>query len=45
MPALARAATADPIHRRHCVLLWMPGGPSQMDTFDLKPEHKNGGPI
>ena len=23
----------------------MPGGPSQTDTFDLKPEHKNGGPI
>ena len=23
----------------------MPGGPSQTDTFDLKPEHKNGGPF
>ena len=21
----------------------MPGGPSQLDTFDLKPEHANGG--
>ena len=23
----------------------MAGGPSQMDTFDLKPGHKNGGPF
>lgn len=29
--------------QRHCVLLWMSGGPSQIDTFDMKPEHKNGG--
>lgn len=30
---------------RACILLWMPGGPSQIDTFDLKPEHANGGPF
>jgi hypothetical protein len=30
--------------RRSCILLWMNGGPSQMDTFDLKPGHVNGGP-
>lgn len=29
--------------KRHCILLWMTGGPSQLDTFDLKPEHENGG--
>lgn len=29
--------------KRHCVLLWMAGGPSQMDTFDMKPQHVNGG--
>lgn len=29
--------------QRHCILLWMTGGPSQMDTFDLKPGHENGG--
>ena len=23
----------------------MSGGPSQLDTFDLKPGHANGGPI
>jgi uncharacterized protein (DUF1501 family) len=45
MPALADAVAATPSRRRHCVLLWMPGGPSQMDTFDLKPDHKNGGPF
>jgi Protein of unknown function (DUF1501) len=42
--ALARAAT-DPARKRSCILLWMAGGPSQMDTFDLKPGHANGGPI
>lgn len=45
MPRLARSAANDPARRRHCVLLWMPGGPSQMDTFDLKPGHANGGPF
>jgi RNA polymerase sigma factor (sigma-70 family) len=27
------------------ILLWMGGGPSQMDTFDLKPGQANGGPF
>lgn len=26
-----------------CILLWMAGGPSQMDTWDPKPDHENGG--
>jgi hypothetical protein len=26
------------------ILLWMQGGPSQMETFDPKPQHENGGP-
>jgi hypothetical protein len=38
--AMHRAGT-----RRHLVVLWMPGGPSQMDTFDLKPGSPNGGPF
>jgi hypothetical protein len=29
--------------RHHCVLLWMTGGPTQTDTFDMKPGHANGG--
>jgi hypothetical protein len=42
---LAEAAATDPRRRRSCILLWMGGGPSQMDTFDLKPGHRNGGPF
>ncbi|MCA9137012.1 MAG: DUF1501 domain-containing protein [Planctomycetales bacterium] len=42
-PALAQAAAADPGRRRHCILLWMSGGPTQTDTFDMKPDHENGG--
>lgn len=44
LPALAsEVAPLASRERRHCVLLWMTGGPSQIDTFDLKPGHKNGG--
>src|SRR5262245_12451472 len=42
---LAAAAGHDPQRKRSCILLWMDGGPSQTDTFDLKPGHKNGGPF
>ena len=43
-PALAaRAAASGAKPRRQAVLLWMAGGPSQMDTFDMKPNHANGG--
>ncbi len=41
---LARAAEGAPPPKA-CILLWMPGGPSQTDTFDLKSGHKNGGPF
>lgn len=27
------------------IVLWMNGGPSQVDTFDPKPGHANGGPV
>lgn len=42
-PAFADQLIEDPKRRRHCILLWMSGGPSQTDTFDLKPDHENGG--
>jgi hypothetical protein len=42
---LAGAAATDPKRKRSCILLWMNGGPSQMDTFDLKPGQDNGGPF
>jgi uncharacterized protein (DUF1501 family) len=47
MSPLARAwadEAAKPASRpKQCILLWMPGGPSQTDTFDMKPGHANGG--
>jgi hypothetical protein len=42
---LAQLSAKDPSRKRACILLWMNGGPSQMDTFDLKPGHANGGPF
>jgi uncharacterized protein (DUF1501 family) len=42
LPRLAAAAGKKP--HKACIVLWMSGGPSQMDTWDLKPGHKNGGP-
>jgi hypothetical protein len=42
-PAFADGLVADPARRRHCILLWMTGGPTQTDTFDMKPGHANGG--
>ena len=39
---LAVRAAGLPERRRACILLWMHGGPSQMDTFDMKPGHDNG---
>jgi hypothetical protein len=45
MGRLAQAA-APPIGRaKACILLWMNGGPSQIDTFDPKPDHANGGGV
>jgi hypothetical protein len=43
LPALAEQLGTDPRRRRHCILLWMSGGPTQTDTFDMKPNHENGG--
>jgi hypothetical protein len=43
LPALAVETAKDPRRKRGCILLWMDGGPAQTDTFDLKPDHPNGG--
>jgi hypothetical protein len=43
LEALAADTADNPQRKRACILLWMNGGPSQMDTFDLKPGHANGG--
>ncbi len=43
---LAGAAAAAPGGpKKSCILLWMSGGPSQLDTFDLKLGHANAGPF
>jgi hypothetical protein len=44
LETLAADTAGHPERRRSCILLWMNGGPSQTDTFDLKPGHANGGP-
>lgn len=44
LPALAEDVATSKERRRSCILLWMSGGPSQLDTFDLKKGHENGGP-
>jgi uncharacterized protein (DUF1501 family) len=41
---LAAASAGGARPKSACILLWMTGGPSQTDTFDLKPGHANGGP-
>lgn len=42
----ALAAAADPRRRgKSCILLWMNGGPSHLDTFDPKPGTASGGPF
>ncbi|MFO0879024.1 MAG: DUF1501 domain-containing protein [Gemmataceae bacterium] len=41
---LAHGAAAQANKAKSCILLWMDGGPSHKDTFDLKPNTKDGGP-
>lgn len=43
LPKLAQA-TEGLRPPKACILLWMAGGPSQIDTLDPKPKHANGGP-
>lgn len=45
MGRLAAAAEAKKVKpKRSCILLWMNGGPSTIDLWDLKVGHENGGP-
>src|SRR5689334_356903 len=44
-PALAEETAKNPQRKRACILLWMTGGPTQIDTFDPKPGHENNGPF
>ena len=38
------APTLKPATADHCIILWMEGGPSHIDTFDPKPGRATGGP-
>jgi hypothetical protein len=44
LPVLAAHAAQTRARPKSCILLWMDGGPSHKDTFDLKPGTANGGP-
>ena len=43
LPTIAATQAAKQTKRK-CILLWMSGGPSQMETFDPKEGQENGGP-
>ncbi|HYT92287.1 MAG TPA: DUF1501 domain-containing protein, partial [Gemmataceae bacterium] len=43
LPTLAVRAAEARQRTKSCILLWMDGGPSHKDTFDLKPESKGAG--
>ena len=42
---LAADTAKNPARKKSVILLWMNGGPTQTDTFDMKPGHANGGPF
>ena len=44
---LTGTALADEVRKeqKHCILLWMNGGASQFETFDMKPGRPTGGPF
>src|SRR6516162_4856951 len=43
LDVLAAHAAGSGAKHKSCILLWMDGGPSQKDTFDMKPGTKNAG--
>lgn len=43
MKVLANQAAASSARTKSCILLWMDGGPSHIDTFDPKPGSPTGG--
>jgi uncharacterized protein (DUF1501 family) len=46
-PAVQRALAQGPARKRakSCILIWLNGGPSHLDTFDPKPGAPTGGPF
>jgi hypothetical protein len=45
LPLLAQDTVAKMAKAKRCILLWMMGAPSQMDTWDPKPGTETGGPF
>src|SRR5262245_51393615 len=45
LDVLAARASETRTRSKSCILLWMAGGPSHKDTFDLRPGTANGGPF
>jgi hypothetical protein len=45
LEVLAARAVQTGARHKSCILLWMDGGPSHKDTFDLKPATPQGGPF
>jgi hypothetical protein len=45
LEVLAARAAQSGVRHKSCILLWMDGGPSHKDTFDLKPGTQQGGPF
>src|SRR6202171_3475011 len=45
LPVLAGRAAETRARTKSCILLWMDGGPSHKDTFDLRPGTDQGGPF
>src|SRR5262245_60443382 len=45
LDVLAARASEARARTKSCILLWMAGGPSHKDTFDLRPGTTNGGPF
>ena len=43
LEALADSTAKDKERKKSVILLWMNGGPSTIDMWDLKPGHANGG--
>jgi len=44
-PGAALAAQTEATRAKACILLWLNGGPSHLDTFDPKPGRPTGGPF
>jgi hypothetical protein len=45
LPVLASRAAETRAQTKRCILLWMDGGPSHKDTFDMRPGTDQGGPF